>query len=592
MSNLIDQLKCLECGKIVGSINTQHLKSCCGMTLKEYKLKHPNAPTMSEEQRQKRRDNCNRLNQQMKEVTCSTINCNNKKLVKSQHSNNYICDECKSKGIKSKASIYGKKGSDIVKEKYKKDPSKKEAMGKKVSENHKKLFQNEQEKNRIVNQRRETHRKNTGYDHYMHDPKNVEHVFSLRDEQTIQETREKTNLKMYGVKTLLENSKFREKNTQKYFEKTGYYHWSQSPKGRKYLRNIGLKRHNKNRIKILEILEIKLIDNKYINAHHRHIWLCKKCNNKFKTCWNYIQQGYLCPICYPRNGGVSIAETEIFNFLQSILPNELILKNNKKIIYPYELDILIPNKKLAIEHNGLLWHSNSLKHNRVDKYYHITKTNMCKQKNIRLLHIYEDEWLYKQTIVMKRIEHILGVNNSKRIHGRKCKIVVIDSKSRDDFLESFHIQGKDNAPIRLGAIYNNELVAAMTFSRGNIAKGSKPKPEIWELNRFCINYNYIIPGIAGKLLKFFQLNYDWKKIYSYADLRWSEGTLYNTLGFNLESCTKPNYWYIKGYNRIHRYNLKKTENDDPNISEKLLRLNEGYRILYDCGSLKFSVSKW
>ena len=584
-----DKIKCLECGKECGSITTQHLKTCCGMTLEQYKQKYPNIETTSEKLKQIRIINCIKLKQKTKKLFCSG-GCGNSIEVKAQRSS-YVCDNCKEKGIESSASKNGKIGAEKIQGIYHNDPLRKESMGKKVSKTLKKHFEDPLKKEKTINKRKKTTFEKTGYQHYMHNPENVKHIFDLRNEETIQQTRENTNLKLYGVKTLLEDPKFREKISKENFKITGYYHWTQSPQGKQILRNLGLKRHDKNRNEILENLEIVLDDKEYIHAHYDHIWICKKCNNKFKTCWNNIQQGYLCPTCFPRTGGSSIAETEIFMFLQSILPNELILKNDKKTIYPYELDIIIPNLNFAIEHNGLLWHSNTLEHQRIDRYYHITKTNLCKQKNINLLHIFEDEWLYKKDLVKKRIEHILNKNNSQRIHARKCEIKFVDSISKDIFLNQYHIQGADISLIRLGAFFNDELVSIMTFSHGNISKGSKKREGVWELNRFCINYNYTIPGIAGKLLNYFMTNFEWKKIYSYADLRWSDGGLYYKLGFKLEYCTQPNYWYIKGYKRIHRYSLRKTKNEPKNISEKLLRLNEGYRILYDCGNLKFSIEK-
>lgn len=584
-----EKVICLECGKEFGIITSQHLKFCCGMTLKEYKEKYPNSPTISEKIRVARQNNCKKLNQKQKLLYCSS--CKQNPIYVPAKRSSYICDECKNKGIKSTASIYGKIGASKIKEIYKNNPDKKVEMGKKVSEKLKKIFKDPDKKDEIINKRKETYEKKTGFQHFMKNPENVEHIFNQRDEKDIQKRKEKTNLQRYGVKCLLSDSYFRQKISKKYYKANGVYHWSQTEEGKKHLREIGLRKHNKNREKILKALDIELHDSEYINAHHQHVWLCKNCNNEFKTCWNNIQQGFLCPTCYIRNGGTSIAETEIFNYIQSILPDDLILKNYKKLIYPYELDILIPNKKLAIEHNGLLWHSNSINHNRVDKYYHLTKTNECKKHGIKLLHIFEDEWIYKKDIVKNRISHILGVNMTKKINGRDCVIKEIDSRLKNDFLTKYHIQGIDISKINLGGFYNDELVAVMTFSRGNISKGSKVIEGVWELNRFCTNYNYHIPGIAGKLLKYFQRNYKWNKIFSYADLRWSDGNLYKALNFNLDYYTQPNYWYIKGYNRIHRFNLRKSKNDPTDIPEKLLRLKEGYRILYDCGSIKFSITK-
>ena len=157
-------------------------------------------------------------------------------------------------------------------------------------------------------------------------------------------------------------------------------------------------------------------------------------------------------------------------------------------------------------------------------------------------------------------------------------------------MTSHHIQGKDISSINIGSFYNGELVSVMTFSKGNLSKGVKKVNEyVWELSRFCIDDKYHIPGISGKLLSYFKQNYTWKEIYSYADKRWSEGGLYYQLGFECDKKVRLNYWYVKNYQRIHRFNLRKKENEPRDISERILRLKEGYSIIWDCGNLKFTL---
>ncbi len=337
----------------------------------------------------------------------------------------------------------------------------------------------------------------------------------------------------------------------------------------------------------LNLLNLEFADEIYINSLFEHNFKCLKCNNVFKSLWGYIQQEYgLCPICYPRNQGTSKIENEIIDFIKLNINLEII-ENSREIINPKELDIYIPDKKVAIEFNGLYWHSEEFK----DFKYHLDKTKICIEKDIQLVHIFEDEWIFKKDIVKSRLKQILGVNDSQRIHARKCQIKEIDSKTKNEFLEQFHIQGKDNSVIKLGSFYNNELVSVMTFSHGNISKGSKYVKDIWELNRFCSNSNYHIPGIASKLLKYFQRNYEWIEIFSYADRRWSQGNVYYQLGFELDSITKPNYWYLKGGKRIHRFSLRKRPDEPKDVTEIELRIKDGYKIIWDCGSIKFIIKK-
>jgi len=223
--------------------------------------------------------------------------------------------------------------------------------------------------------------------------------------------------------------------------------------------------------------------------------------------------------------------------------------------------------------------------------YHIDKLEACTVHNIRLIQIFEDEWKLNKELTKKRLQQILGVSKAVRLHARNCKIREIDVPTSSSFSQKYHSQGSCGTKKRMGAFHNNELVAVMTFSLGNVTRGSQPTEGIWELSRFCSNYDYHIPGIASKLLTFFKKNYKWSQIFSYADRRWSIGNLYKQLGFVLD--TKkifPSYWYIEGSRRIHRSSGRKRPNEPKDITEAKLRAQEGRIRLWDCGHLKFVIN--
>ncbi len=381
----------------------------------------------------------------------------------------------------------------------------------------------------------------------------------------IKEKIKKTNLKRYGVKTNLQILNIKKS----------------AIKGKKITSdNTIIDLLNKNFKNSIE----------YINriSMGKYNVKCNICLNEFSILYSYIKYyENICPFCNPKLKSSSKIEKEVVDFIKSIIDSEII-ENSRSIISPKELDIYIPNKNIAIEINGVYWHSEQF-HN---SSYHISKTNECEKQNIQLIHIFEDEWIFKKDIVKSRLKQILNVNNIERIHARKCQIKEIDSKTKNEFLEKYHIQGKDNASIKLGAFYNDELVSVMTFSHGNISKGSKKKEYVYELNRFATNNAYHIPGIASKLLHYFKCNYDWEQIFSYADRRWSQGNLYHKLGFEFDSYTQPNYWYTKdGIKRIHRFALRKRPDEPKDISERILREQEGYYRIWDCGNLKFVINK-
>jgi len=371
----------------------------------------------------------------------------------------------------------------------------------------------------------------------------------------------RTNLKIYGHEYAIQNKKINKK-----------------------CRDTFKKNYINNKLsKYLDILNLELIS-EYKSDDSLLTFKCKLCGKIFESSWwNVYQKCGRCPECFPKINGESFNEKELVKFIQTIYNGQIITKC-RKLIPPFEIDIFLPDKKIAFEYNGLYWHSEEVIH---DYNYHINKTNNCLEKDIFLIQIFEDEWLFKNDIVKERIKHILNSSNSKKIYARQCLIKEISSKDKNYFLDKYHLQGIDNSIVKLGAFYNNELVSVMTFSYGNISKGSKKENGVWELNRFCSNYNYRIIGIASKLLKYFKQNYEWKKIFSYADRRWSNGNLYYKLDFKLEKITVPNYWYLKNNSRIHRFNLRKRSDEDKNIPEWILRKNEGYSRIWDCGNLKF-----
>ncbi len=398
--------------------------------------------------------------------------------------------------------------------------------------------------------------------------------------------RERTNLKLYGNKIANRNPEIKEKTKQRVIEKFGVDNAMKIPsiaaKAADTKRNDFIK---SNLVSFLSNRSLELIG-PFMGAHQLHLFKCKVCDTEFENIWNYIQQGTSCPTCSTQNGP-SKYEKEIVYILKNAGLN--VVENTRKIISPKELDIFLPDLNIAIEFNGLYWHSNENKSMTNPSTYHLDKLNECIKKDINLIQIFEDEWLFNKELVIQTILHKIGKSNSSKIHGRKCLIKEIDSKTKNSFLRKFHLQGADTSKIKLGAFFNNELVAVMTFSAGNISKGSTQKDGIWELNRFCTNFKYRIPGIASKLLTHFKRNYNWFNIFSYADRRWSSGNVYEALNFNLSKTTIPNYWYIKNYRRIHRFNLRKTNADPKNIPEWLLRENDGYWRIWDCGHLKYEI---
>ena len=311
-------------------------------------------------------------------------------------------------------------------------------------------------------------------------------------------------------------------------------------------------------------------------------FLCINCN---KTFFDRFRGGVYytrCIDCFPIN--ISTQRCEVAEFIKSL--GFEIIENIRSIIKPLELDIFIPSKNIAIEFNGLYWHSYEYQETKIEINYHLNKTNRCLDENIQLIHIFENEWSDKQDIVKSRIKSLLQIN--KTIFARKCIIKEIDNKTSSIFLDKNHLQGSCQSLIKLGLYYNDILVSVMTFGKSRYNKKYE-----YELIRFSNILNNNVIGAAGKLLKYFEISYNPKSIISYADRRYSNGNLYKKLNFEESLSSKPNYFYFKndGLESRIKYQKHKLQNifDNFNIekSEAQNMFDNGYRRIWDCGNMVF-----
>jgi very-short-patch-repair endonuclease len=290
------------------------------------------------------------------------------------------------------------------------------------------------------------------------------------------------------------------------------------------------------------------------------------------------------------SNNISKSEKELLEIIKSFGVNNII-ENSKTFIDGYEIDIICPDQKIALEFDGVHWHTSQFI---TDNRYHLNKTELCENKGYHLIHIFENEWIEKRDIVVSRLKSIFGIHNNI-IYARKCTISEVSQLETKQFLNTNHIQGNVISKKNIGLYYNDELVSIMTFGSYRINLGQTKKENEYELLRFCNKLNYHIPGAASKLLKYFIKHYNPIKIISYADRRWSKGNLYEKLGFKFVHNTQPNYYYNINDHLENRFNWRKSELSnklkifDPNLTEKQNMENNGYYQIYDCGSKLYEL---
>lgn len=339
--------------------------------------------------------------------------------------------------------------------------------------------------------------------------------------------------------------------------------------------------------------------------------ILKRCENKHNNKYKYLplnnstvcdKMQIICPIhgiftqriedhmkgcgCDACSTQKSKVEGEICNLLQNI-PYE---KRNRTILDGKEIDIFIPSLKLGIEYNGLRWHTDFAFGK--GRNYHIGKLNKCNEKGVRLIHIFEDEWMNHKEIVASKIKHIIGIDQNKpKIFARKCTVVEITNTKAKEFLERNHIQGFASASVYLGLLYKSNIIGVMTFL--------EEKNGMWNLNRFVTDINYTCLGAGGKLFKYFISNYKCVEIKSFADRRWTTNpynNLYTKIGFKFDSFTSPDYTYynpkVEKYKRFHKFGFRKKILNKKyglplTMTETEMIKALGYDRIWDCGLIKY-----
>lgn len=390
----------------------------------------------------------------------------------------------------------------------------------------------------------------------------------------------KTCIERYGVDMYTKTREFKEMISKKFREKD----WSERSKliNEKLLPKYQEICENDN----LELIEFR---NRFDCTVK-----CKKCGNIFDIhVLGYLTDKTnhnLCRHCYPNVNSTS--ETKPIKFIEGILTECGVqyIKNDRKLIAPYEIDIYIPEMKIGFEVNGNYWHSEFSCGK--GKEYHLDKTKRAYEQGIKLIQIFEDEIINKPDIVSSRVVNIINATQNK-VFARNCNVAEINSKVKKLFLESNHIDGDSVSKYNYGLYYNGELISVATFGCRKISKKAQ-----FELIRYANKINTNVVGGFSKLLQHFLKEIKVDSLVTYADVRWSGidpvNTVYYKNGFSYLGLTKPNYFYEdkkKYIVRLNRLNYTKQKlikrGYDPNKTEIQIMLENGYDRIWDCGSMKF-----
>ena len=287
-------------------------------------------------------------------------------------------------------------------------------------------------------------------------------------------------------------------------------------------------------------------------------------------------------------------EDEIYNYIISLGCS--CIRNDRSIIDGKELDLYIPDKKVAVEFNGTYWHSTLNK----EKYYHYDKFIACLNKGIRLISVYEYD--YNSPTKRDKILQIIkyAITDSKHVYARKCKLLSISQKDANDFFNNYHLDGSSRqCNICYGLYYNNALISVIAFGKLRSQNKLRNKQGCYELVRYACLPDITIIGGMSRLFKHFINDYNPNYILCYSDNDCFNGFTYANIGFKLNTRGKKaiDYNWVKKEESLLRQQcmpcrLLKKFPQYKNIQitgsvEKYIMEDLGYIRIYRCGN-----SKW
>lgn len=293
-------------------------------------------------------------------------------------------------------------------------------------------------------------------------------------------------------------------------------------------------------------------------------------------------------ICnYHRDYGLKIADHASSSYEEAIAKTLDVLgvrfiRSERTIIGPKHLDFYLPDHNLAIEVNGVYWHSTAC---REEVNYHRDKYTKCRDAGVRLIMINTDEYDHNPSAIKQKLTNILG-KSIRGVGARKLSLRPISHTEANIFFDKHHIQGSTGTlSAAYAGFHNDEMVVAMGFNR-------QRNTGAIELVRFCSDEK-TYAGAFSRLFKHATKDQKYTEVLSFADLRYSIGEVYEKNGFTLVDEIRPDYRYVINNKTYHKSSFtkkrieKKFGLDMNAMTEREAMESLNIPRIYDCGKLKY-----
>ena len=280
---------------------------------------------------------------------------------------------------------------------------------------------------------------------------------------------------------------------------------------------------------------------------------------------------------------ISNFEFEIYKYIESIY-NGNIEQSNRTILSGKEIDIYLPEVNIGIECNGVYWHSDLVR----DKMYHQEKTIKAYKNGVRLIHVYEYEWIKNKDKIKMYLSELLSTNKHIE-YARKLILKIVDKDMMNEFLNNYHLQGGCSCEIAYGLFKDNELIQLISLGKPRFSTSYE-----YEIIRLCTKFNHLVVGGTERLINYAIKDLKMNSIISYVNLDKFTGKSYQKMGFKTTRLSEPGYVWVNSRctEVLSRYKTQKRElvrmglgTEDETEDEIMQSL--GYKKIYNSGNLVF-----
>lgn len=299
---------------------------------------------------------------------------------------------------------------------------------------------------------------------------------------------------------------------------------------------------------------------------------CRSCGGVQERTLYSIEETQKCFLCSPRE---TAGHLELLEFVRRLAPDAL--SNDRTVISPLELDIVVPSARLAVEFNGLYWHCEAHR----GRAYHEDKTHQAREAGYRLVHVFEDEWRDRRPIVESMLRYRLrGAERS--VGARKCRLVEVERRGREAFFQANHIDGDVKSTAAWGLFLGEELLACLSVRR--------PLHRRWarrlEVARFAVLSGCSVPGALSRLSSAAlqeSRSRGLEGLMSYVDTRYGDGSGYLASGYTLHSRTGPTFWWTDFNRRLNRFQFR--ADSQRGLAEEEVAALAGVTKIWGCDQL-------